>query len=88
MVNNKITMIKAVQNIASIKRDIQQKSQKRVNVRFSPGRNKVVCYSGVLSGVYPEIFTIEPDDRAFYGKTAYSYADILCGEVKITDYHA
>jgi uncharacterized protein Veg len=78
-------MIKTRQDITKIKQAIRAVHQKRVRVRFMPGRNKVVCYSGVISGVYPEIFTVSPDDEGFLGKTAYSYTEILCGEVKITE---
>ena len=77
-------MIKAVQDISKIKRDIRSFQEKRVNVWFNPGRNKIIRYSGVLSGVYPEIFTVSPDDKSFLGKTTYSYTEILCGEVQIT----
>ena len=55
----------------------------RVAVRVNLGRNKSVHYSGVLSGIYPALFTVLPDDEDFLGKTAYSYADVLCGNVKI-----
>lgn len=78
-------MIKAIQNISEIKRNIRACRNKRVNVWFNPGRNKIVRYSGVLSGVYPEIFTVSPDDKSFLGKTTYSYSEILCGEVKISE---
>ena len=78
-------MIKAVQDISKIKRDIRAFRDKRVNVWFNPGRNKIVRYSGVLSGVYPEIFTVAPDDKSLLGKTTYSYTEILCGEVRVTE---
>ncbi len=78
-------MIKAVRNISEIKQRIRSCRDKRVNVWFNPGRNKIVRYSGVLSGVYPEIFTVSPDDKTFLGKTTYSYSEILCGEVKISE---
>ncbi len=55
----------------------------RVAVKVNLGRNKSVSYSGVLSGIYPALFTVKPDDEDFLGKTAYSYADLLCGNVKI-----
>ncbi|MBQ3220641.1 MAG: Veg family protein [Clostridia bacterium] len=58
-------------------------SAQRVAVRVNLGRNKSVSYSGVLSGVYPALFTVKPDDEDFLGKTAYSYSDVLCGTVKI-----
>ncbi len=55
----------------------------RVAVRVNLGRNKSVSFSGVLSGIYPALFTVKPDDEDFLGKTAYSYSDVLCGNVKI-----
>lgn len=78
-------MIKVRQDLSKIKRDIRAIHDKRVNVWFNPGRNKIVRYSGILSGVYPEIFTVSPDDKSFLGKTSYSYTEILCGEVKVTE---
>ena len=58
-------------------------SYKHVAVRVKLGRNKILSYSGVLSGIYPALFTVKPDDTDFLGKTAYSYSDVLCGSVKI-----
>lgn len=78
-------MIKVRQDLSKIKRDIRAIHDKRVSVWFNPGRNKIVRYSGILSGVYPEIFTVSPDDKSFLGKTSYSYTEILCGEVKVTE---
>ena len=58
-------------------------SLQRVAVKVNLGRNKSVSYSGVLSGIYPALFTVRPDDEDFLGKTSYSYSDLLCGNVKI-----
>ncbi len=55
----------------------------RVAVRVNLGRNKSVSFSGILSGIYPALFTVKPDDEEYLGKTAYSYSDVLCGNVKI-----
>ena len=62
---------------------VKECSSQRVAVRVNLGRNKSVSYSGVLTGVYPALFTVTPDDENFLGKTAYSYSDLLCGTVKI-----
>ena len=58
-------------------------AEQRVAVKVNLGRNKTVNFSGTLSGVYPALFTVQPDDEDFLGKTAYSYSDVLCGTVKI-----
>ena len=59
--------------------------QKPVTVKLNLGRNKFVTFSATLSGIYPSLFTVAPDDKNFLGKTAYSYSEILCGRVKIEE---
>ena len=76
-------MIKPTKNIKDVKQMVKDCSSQRVAVRVNLGRNKSVSYSGVLTGVYPALFTVTPDDENFLGKTAYSYSDLLCGTVKI-----
>ena len=76
-------MIKPGKNIADVKQMVKACSSKRVAVRVNLGRNKILSYSGGLSGVCPALFTVKPDDEGFLGKTAYSYSDVLCGSVLI-----
>ncbi len=76
-------MIKPTKNIKDVKRMVRACNEQRVAVRVNLGRNKSVRFSGTLSGVYPALFTVKPDDEDYLGKTAYSYADVLCGNVKI-----
>jgi len=77
------SMIKPTKNISDVKQMVKDCSAQHVAVRVNLGRNKSVSYQGVLSGVYPALFTVKPDDENFLGKTAYSYSDVLCGNVKI-----
>ena len=77
-------MIKPGTTIAEIKRNIENCYSKPVNVRLNLGRNKFVTFDAMLSGIYPSIFTVEPTNKNFLGKTTYSYAEILCGKVFIT----
>ncbi len=76
-------MIKPTKKITDVKQMIAACSQKRVAVKINLGRNKTQQFEGVLSGVYPALFTVTPDSKDFLGKTAYSYCDVLCGNVKI-----
>lgn len=76
-------MIKQKNDIASVKKTISDCFQKHVDVTVNLGRNKIVRFCGKLSGVYPALFTVSPDDKNFLGKTSYSYAEVLCGSVKI-----
>lgn len=76
-------MIKPSKNIADVKRLVNDCRAQRVAVRVNLGRNKSISYSGILSGIYPALFTVKPDEEGFLGKTSYSYSDLLCGNVKI-----
>ncbi len=76
-------MIKATYGLEKVKKAVAMLRQKRVTVAVNLGRNKVSRYTGVLTGVYPALFTVLPDDRAYLGKTAYGYSEILCGNVRI-----
>lgn len=76
-------MIKTNTNITQVKQTISEYFQRQVDVTVNLGRNKVLRYCGELSGVYPALFTVRPNDKGFLGKTSYSYAEVLCGSVKI-----
>ena len=76
-------MIKPNNDIARVKRRIRTYQSKQVNVTVRLGRNKVQRFCGTLTGVYPAMFTVRPDDENFLGRTAYSYSDVLCGSIDI-----
>ena len=76
-------MIKCKNDISQIKKTIADCFKKQVNVTVNLGRNKILRYCGELSGVYPALFTVRPNDEGFLGKTSYSYAEVLCGNVSI-----
>lgn len=76
-------MIKPSRSISEVKQMVKAHSAQHVAVKVNLGRNKSVVFSGVLSGIYPALFTVKPDDEGFLGKTAYSYSDVLCGTVKL-----
>ena len=76
-------MIKRNNDIARIRRGIADCLFQPVGVTVRLGRNKTLRFCGTLSGVYPALFTVQPDDKTFLGKTAYSYSDVLCGTVTV-----
>lgn len=80
-----IIMIKVNTTIKSIKDMVKGFYQKPVIVKLNLGRNKYVTFAATLSGIYPSLFTVSPDDKNFLGKTAYSYSEILCGRVMISE---
>ncbi|MDE5547487.1 MAG: Veg family protein [Clostridia bacterium] len=76
-------MIKPSGNITQVKKTIAEYFNRQVDVTVNLGRNKVLKYCGELSGVYPALFTVRPNDKDFLGKTSYSYAEVLCGSVSV-----
>ena len=76
-------MIRQTSDIARVKRRIQDYFSKQVDVTVNLGRNKVLRYCGQVTGVYPALFTVRPDDKNFLGKTSYSYAEVLCGSITV-----
>lgn len=76
-------MIKSNISISQVKEIIAKMSLKNVEVVVNLGRNKSAKFTGVLSGVYPALFTVKPFDKDYRGKTSYSYSEYLCGKVRL-----
>ena len=76
-------MIKRTLTLNQVKDGIKKRYESPVEVTVSLGRNKYVSFSGVLTGVYPALFTVTPTDKNFKGKTSYSYSEYMCGRVKL-----
>ena len=77
-------MIKNTASVDKAKKLINKLNAKKVFVTVNLGRNKTIKFSGVLSGVYQALFTVTPDDENFLGRTTYSYSELLCGRVKLS----
>ena len=75
-------MIKNGRDLNSVKRAVEKLKGETLDVKVNMGRNKFVFYEGVLTKVYSSLFTIEPS-HLFTGKTSFSYAELMCGNVKI-----
>ncbi len=78
-------MIKSTINLSQVKQTIERLNHKSVDVTLNLGRNKFVKFKAKLVGVYPALFTVEPFDKSFKGKTAYSYSEYMCGRVRVKE---
>lgn len=76
-------MIRIKNDLNAVKEEIKSYADRQVRVHVCLGRNKYADFTGKLSGVYPALFTVAPDDKSYRGKTAYSYAEVLCGSVQV-----
>ncbi len=77
-------MIKQTLSIAKTKEKIKDYFNKTVQVKVNLGRNKIVSYVGIVTNIYPALFTVTPIDE-FKGKIAFSYSEYMCGIVDIKD---
>lgn len=54
-----------------------------VNLYINRGRRKITSYRARIEEVYASVFTVKPFSQQVIN--TYSYSDILCGDVKISN---
>lgn len=75
-------------SLEEIKKNILELKGKNVKMEVNKGRKRIFYYEGVIENVYPSLFTVkfnESDDIYNIEKNSFSYFDVLCGDVKITN---
>lgn len=78
-------MKKMPKTVENIKQQILQLKGKEVNLHINRGRRKVSSYRARIEDVYPSVFTVKSCPLDLGSIFTYSYNDILCGEVKISN---
>ena len=78
-------MKKMPNTVESIKQKILQLKGKEVNLHINRGRRKVSSYRARIEDVYSSVFTVKSCPLDLGSIFTYSYNDILCGEVKISN---
>lgn len=69
--------------VENIKQKIMELKGQEVNLYINRGRRKVSSLRATIENVYASVFTVNSiGEKNVY---TYSYNDILCGEVKITN---
>ena len=76
-------MKKMPNTIEDIKKKIILLKGQEVNLHINRGRRKVSSYRARIQDVYPSVFTVKSSLEDAI--STYSYNDILCGEVKISN---
>lgn len=71
--------------IEQIKSKILELKGKEVKMYVNRGRRKIFKFEGVIENVYNSVFTVKNLEKAITLTHTYSYNDILCGEVKISN---
>ena len=78
-------MKKMPNTVDNIKQRICELKGQEVNLYINRGRRKISSYRARIEDIYASVFTVKScavDMEAIY---TYSYNDILCGEVKISN---
>lgn len=70
--------------LAEIKEDLQPYLGSSITLQANKGRKKVVERTGVLDGIYPNIFIVKIKERATERKVSFCYSDILTYNVVLT----
>lgn len=71
--------------IENIKQKIIDLKGTEVNLHINRGRRKVSSYRARIEDVYASVFTVKSCPLDLGIINTYSYNDILCGEVKISN---
>jgi len=59
-----------------------------ITLTVHDGRQKYHRVSGTLVGVYPSVFTVKLDRPKSIDRMSWSYAELLCGQVRIALRHS
>lgn len=68
--------------IEDVKEKIKSLQGKNINMEVNKGRNKIVKLCAKIDKIYPSMFEIKPSGNVDIDKTSYSYAEVLCGNIK------
>ena len=73
-------MRQRAKSIEEVKKSIAELKGKSLSVAVNRGRKKVVRMSGVITDIFPAVFTFK---AAAGDVVSFSYSDVICGEIKI-----
>ena len=85
IMKNEVTDLFERSDVLHVRKDIQKIIGSKVQFETNKGRHKSVVSRGIVTNVYPSIFTIQlsegPDPSR---KLSFSYTDVLTNTVELT----
>ncbi|MBO5954873.1 MAG: Veg family protein [Clostridia bacterium] len=78
-------MKKMPNTVDNIKQRILELKGQVVDLKINRGRRKVASFRARITDVYASVFTVQNCTDKLDTISTYSYNDILCGEVKISN---
>ncbi len=70
--------------LEAIRRDLELCVGKKVKLKASRGRRKVLEAEGILEKTYPKVFVVKLDKQSPVKRLSYTYADVLTATVELT----
>ena len=67
-------------NIQDVKRKIEMLRGKNLSLAVNKGRNRITKLDGQIVDLFPSVFTFRGEAGDL---VAFSYSDIICGDIKI-----
>lgn len=55
----------------------------KLTISVNKGRKRIINYSGSVAQVYPSVFTLNIENEQSINVLSCSYADFICGGVKL-----
>lgn len=78
-------MKKMPNTVENIKQQVTNLKGKEVDLFINRGRRKISNYRARIENVYASVFTVKKCSTEPDATYTYSYNDILCGDVKISN---
>ena len=77
-------MRKVNSTLEDVIKQITKLKGQNLNFEVTRGRRKTLKFLGVIESIYPSIFIVKNKDDLTSNAISYSYADVLCGDVSIS----
>ena len=76
-------MKRDLETIENVRTKLESLKGQNIKFQVNKGRKKFVSFNGIVTAIYPSVFTILPDTEEGKEKS-YSYTEVLCGNVKFS----
>jgi uncharacterized protein Veg len=67
-----------------IRKELEAYVGEKIKLRANRGRRRTFEKVGVLENTYPSIFVVRVDERNYYQRLSFSYADVLTETVELS----
>ena len=70
--------------LVEIRKELETHVGEKIKLRANRGRRKSYEKIGVLENTYPSIFIVKVDEKHYYQRFSFSYADVLTETVELS----